>query len=96
VLLDLLIDSIVAGRPYGSYNTSFDATTACIPGDLTLEGTLAPDSLYLRLKADADPVQDFIVTSFDVANDTLILDYTANGANRCPWGRPAPLRLARR
>jgi hypothetical protein len=95
VELDLRIDSVVAGRPFGSYDTWFNASTACRPGVRSLDGTLGPDSLYLRLRVDADPVQDFVVTSFDVGNDTLILDYTESGANQCPWGTPAPLRLVR-
>lgn len=90
VELDLRIDSVVAGRPYGSYDTWFDATTGCLPGVPSLDGTLGPDSLYLRLRADADPVQDFVLTSFDVANDTLILDYTETGANQCGQARAAP------
>jgi len=82
VEVELVIDSIMAGRPYGSYDMWFDASTGCRP-DHSLDGTLGPDSLYLSLVAEGSPVQDFVVTSFDVANDTLILDYTESGANLC-------------
>jgi hypothetical protein len=99
--LDLDFDSVVAGRPFGSFVLSFTNTTGCGGGVNSLEGMLATDTMYLRLRADFDPsvpdppLQDFVVTSYDVANDTLIVRYTTDGANDCPFGQPAPVRVVR-
>jgi len=41
VEVELVIDSIMAGRPYGSYDMWFDASTGCRP-DHSLDGTLGP------------------------------------------------------
>jgi hypothetical protein len=99
--LTLDFDSVTATGPFGTFDISFSAMTACGGGVNSMAGTLGPDSLYLRLRADSDPpaaaprVQDFVVTSYDAGSDTLILRYTANGSNDCPAGTPAPLRLVR-
>jgi hypothetical protein len=103
VELSLEIDSVGA-RPFGRFDTWFDATTGCgnVGGiENLIDGALGADTLHLRLLAGISPsgpppkVQNFLVTSHDAANDTLILHYPPGGGGDCSWGYPAPLRLVR-
>ena len=95
--LTLEIDSIRVGRPFGHFLIIFDATTGCDNGggENLIDGTLGADTLHLRLLAGASREQDFVVTSHDALNDTLIVRYPPGGGGDCSWGFPAPLRLVR-
>ncbi len=101
--LTLDIDSVSTARPFGRFQIWFDASTGCGygSGENLIDGVLGTDTLHLRLLAGVSPsipqpkVQDFVVTSHDALNDTLILHYPRDGGGDCPWGNPAPLRLVR-
>jgi hypothetical protein len=94
--LTLQIDSANAAGPFGGFQIAFSATTACGEGQGPIEGSFGGDTLYLRILAGRPPyLQDFLVTSYDPANDTLIAHYPAGDSGACPWGSPAPLRLVR-
>lgn len=94
--LTLQIDSADAAGPFGGFHIDFSATTACGEGQGPIEGSFGGDTLHLRIVAGPPPyLQDFLVTSYDPANDTLIVHYPAGDSGACPWGSPAPLRLVR-
>ena len=95
--LTLEIDSISAARPFGRFGISFTSSTGCDNGggENLIDGTLGADTLHLRLLAGASREQDFVVTSYDALNDTLIVHYPPDRGGECSWGFPAPLRLVR-
>lgn len=94
VYLTLEIDSATAAGPFGRFDISFTASTSCGSGQGPIEGSFSADTMHLRIRADP-AVQDFLVTSYDAANDTLIVGYPPAPSGDCPWGTPAPIRLVR-
>jgi hypothetical protein len=95
--LTVEIDSIRAARPFGHFVISFTSSTGCDNGggENLIDGQLGADTLHLRLLAGVSREQDFVVTSPDPLNDTLIVRYPPGGGGECSWGFPAPLRLVR-